>query len=126
MSQDETPDPQRKAFLDMILEPPPRLSCFGVFADWLEEKGELDLAFAYRWCVEVGAKPYPPADTMGNYSLWSLGMDDGSSEPNGLYGNLVYGTFMGRRNKANASTFEQTMNLLADTLKQFRLSMGGV
>lgn len=35
------------------------LLAMGVFADWLDENNEPDLAYAYRWCCKRGVFPRP-------------------------------------------------------------------
>lgn len=41
----------------------------GVLADWLDENGEPDLAFAYRWAARRGH--FPRLTPKGRYAGWS-------------------------------------------------------
>jgi uncharacterized protein (TIGR02996 family) len=49
--------PDRTSFLAAIAEAPDDARRWLVFADWLEEHGDPDLAYAYRWCAHFGRRP---------------------------------------------------------------------
>lgn len=49
----------KEQFLQMIETHPLDWELKGVFADWLEEQGENDLAGTFRWCVQNRQHPLP-------------------------------------------------------------------
>jgi len=56
-TEEDTAMSDRKALLQAILHAPTDRAPFGIYADWLDENGEHDLAHAYRWMMARGHRP---------------------------------------------------------------------
>lgn len=64
-----TMNEDREAFWAKIEENPADAACKLVFADWLEEHGEEDLAYCMRWCA--GHSKCPAYFDNGGVAYWT-------------------------------------------------------
>ena len=79
-----------------------------VYADWLEERGEVDLAHAYRWAASRGLHPHLAAAR--RWARWFAPTRGKRSAPNRLP-RVVYGQLKRRENRLGG--FKQYKSLHA-------------